>query len=100
MPGASTFDRTVIAAVGLLIAVFTLGMMAAPATPAHADDATGKRDDDAFELVTKGDDDDDDDTGGGDTGTGNGTGGGDSASNSKTGTTRGTGQSNSKSNTS
>jgi hypothetical protein len=97
MPGATTFDRIVIASVSLLIAVFTFGAFSAAATPALADDASGKRDEDGLEVVAKDDDGDDDDTGGGATGTG---GGGDSASNSKTGTTRGTGPSKSKSNTS
>jgi hypothetical protein len=92
MPGATTLDRIIIAAIGVLVAAVTVGTMSVLVTPAMADDATGARDDDGFELVTKGEDDDDD----GDTGTG----GGDSASNSNTGTTRGTGQSNSKSNTS
>ena len=56
MPGATTFDRAVVTAVGLLIAAFAFGAIAATATPALADQATGKRDDDAFELVTKDDD--------------------------------------------
>ena len=99
MPGATTLDRIIVAAVSLLIAAFAFGAMSVLVTPALADDTAGKRDDDAFELVAKDDDDDDDDTGGGDTDTNGGSGGGDSNSNSKTGTTRGTGKSNSKSNT-
>ena len=95
MPGATTLDRIIVAAVSLLIAAFAFGAMSVLVTPALADDTAGKRDDDAFELVAKDDDDDDDDTGGGDTGNG-----GDSNSNSKTGTTKGTGPSQSKSNTS
>jgi hypothetical protein len=95
MPGSTTFDRIIVAAVSVLIAVFAFGAMSVLVTPALADDTAGKRDDDAFELVAKDDDDDDDDTG-----TNGGNGPGDSNSNSKTGTTRGTGKSKSKSNTS
>jgi hypothetical protein len=98
MPGTTTLDRIIVAAVSLLIAAFALGAMSVLVTPALADDTAGMRDDDSFELVAKGDDDDDDDDG--DTGTNGGSGAGDSNSNSKTGTTRGTGKSNSKSNTS
>ena len=100
MPGATTLDRIIIAAIGLLVAAVTVGTMSVLVTPAMADDATGARDDDGFELVTKGEDDDDDDDTGTGTGTGGGGGGGDSASNSNTGTTRGTGASSSKSNSS
>lgn len=100
MPGATTFDRMLVAAVSLLTAIFALGAMSVLVTPAVADDTAGKRGgDDGFELVAKDDDDrgdgDDDD----DTGSGNGD-SRDSKSNSKTGTTRGTGKSHSKSNTS
>jgi hypothetical protein len=99
MPGATTYDRIIVAAVSFLIAAFTLGALSVLVTPALADDRAGVRDDDSFELVAKGEDDDDDD-GGTDTGTNGGAGAGDSNSNSKTGTTRGTGQSSSKSNSS
>jgi hypothetical protein len=96
MPGQTTFDRIMFVAVAGLIAAFALGASGPLVSPAAADDATGNRGDDSFELVAKGEDDDDDDA----TGTDDGPGAADSASNSKTGTTRGTGESNSKSNTS
>lgn len=99
MPGSTTYDRIIVAAVSFLIAAFALAAMSALVAPAMADETAGVRDDDSFELVAKGEDDDDDDTGTG-TGTNGGAGAADSNSNSKTGTTRGTGKSNSKSNTS
>jgi hypothetical protein len=95
MPGSTTVDRIIVAAVSFLIAAFAFAAMSVLVAPAMADDTAGVRDDDSFELVAKDDDDDDDDTA-----TDGGAGAGDSNSNSKTGTTRGTGKSNSKSNTS
>ena len=98
MPGATTLDRIIVAAVTLLLAAFAFGSISMLVSPALADDSVAKRDDGRAELVA-GDDDDDDDTG--TNGDNTGTNGGDTSnSNSKTGTTRGTGQSHSKSNTS
>ena len=98
MPGATTLDRIIVAAVTLLLAAFAFGSISVLVSPALADDSVGKRDEGAVGLVAGDDDDDDGDTGtnGGDTGT---NGGDTSNSNSKTGTTRGTGKSHSNSNT-
>ena len=107
MPGQSTLDRILVAAVTMLAAAFAFGAMSAYASPASADQtAGGKRDDDAFELVAKDDDDDDDDTALAKDGSRSRDGSGDrsrsrdrdSGSNSRTGTTRGTGPSRSRSN--
>ena len=54
MPGATTLDRIMVAAVGALIAAFAFGAMSVLVTPALADDAAAKRDDDGFELVDEG----------------------------------------------
>ena len=54
MPGATTLDRLIVAAIGVLVAGLAVGRLSGSVTPALADDATGARDDDAFELVAKG----------------------------------------------
>ena len=54
MPGATTLDRLIVAAIGVLVAGLAVGTLSVSVTPALADDATGARDDDAFELVAKG----------------------------------------------
>ena len=129
MPGATTLDRIIVAAIGCSSPLSPSAAMSVLVTPALANDATGPG------MTTaraghKGEDDDDDDTGTGmeptvvpaprtlprtakrarPAGTGKSNSksktrrarrlGADSNSNSKTGTTRGTGKSNSKSNTS
>ena len=103
------WDRLGIAAVVLLIAAFTFGAMSALATAANAgDELSGKRDDDARELVAVGDDDDDDGDSNGTNGSTGSKGSGDSGSrsigsnsaNTRTGTTNGTGVSRSASNSS
>lgn len=111
MPGATTFDKLIVAAVAVLIAAFTLGALGPMVSQAIGDDVTGKRDDDAVEVEAIDDDDDDDDrfnragTRTGDTSgrAGSGDSGsrsiGSNSANTRTGTTRGTGVSKTVSNT-
>ena len=111
MPGATTRDRIIIAAVAVLIGAFTLGALGPLVTPASGDDVAGKRDDDAVEVVPVDEEDDEDDrfaragdSSGGDTSRGTGDSGsrsiGSRSGNTKTGTTNNTGKSKSVSNSS
>jgi hypothetical protein len=59
MPGATTFDRILVIAVGALIALFTFGTVSTLVTSATADDVNVTRDDDAVEVEGVDDDDDD-----------------------------------------
>ena len=58
MPGATTFDRILIVAIGALLALFMFGTVSSMVTSASADDASG-RNDDAVEIEAIEEDDDD-----------------------------------------
>lgn len=60
MPGATTLDKLIVAAVALLIAAFTLGAAGPLITQASGDDVTGNRDDVATEVDVADEEDDDD----------------------------------------
>jgi hypothetical protein len=109
MPGATTFDRIVVAAVAVLIGAFTLGALGPLVTEASGDNVNGVRDDDARDVVLIDEEDDDGDdpfARGGDTGDTSGKASrnsgsrsiGSNSGNTKTGTTNGTGKSKSVSN--
>ena len=118
MPGATTFDRIIVAAVAVLIGAFTLGALGPLVTEASGDDVSGKRDDDGVEVALVDEEGDDGDplardnsrSRGGDDSRGDNTGkskasrnsgsrsNGSNSGNTKTGTTNGTGKSKSVSN--
>jgi hypothetical protein len=122
MPGATTFDRIIVAAVAVLIGAFTLGALGPLVTEASGDDVSGKRDDDGVEVALVDEEDDDADgdplardnsrSRGGDDSRGDNTGKskasrnsgsrsiGSNSGNTRTGTTNGTGKSRSVSNSS
>src|SRR5687767_5215106 len=79
MPGATKFDRILIIAIGALLALFMFGTVSAMVTSASADDASGKRNDDAVEIEVVEEDDDADPLARGDSNSG---GGDDSGANS------------------
>jgi hypothetical protein len=104
MPGATKFDRILIVAIGALLALFMFGTVSAMVTSASADDASGKRNDDAVEIEVVEEDDDadplargDDDSGGDDSGANSGSRNsgsrsiGSHSANTATGTTNNTG---------
>ncbi len=113
MPGATKFDRILIVAIGALLALFMFGTVSAMVTSASADDASGKRNDDAVEIEVVEEDDDadplargDDDSGGDDSGANSGSRNsgsrsiGSHSANTATGTTNNTGVSKTVSNSS
>jgi hypothetical protein len=59
MPGATAFDRILVLAVTMLIALFTFGTVSTLVTSATADDVNVNRDDSAIEIEGVDEDDDD-----------------------------------------
>jgi hypothetical protein len=59
MPGATTFDRILVIAIGTLIALFTFGTVSTLVTSATADNVNVNRDDHAVEVESVEDDEDD-----------------------------------------
>jgi len=101
MPGATTLDRIIVAAVAVLIAAFTLGSLGPLVSPASGDEVAGTRDDDAAEIEALEETDDDgdpfargDSNSGGDNSRSGNSGSrsiGSNSANTRSGTTRGTG---------
>jgi len=59
MPGTTTLDQIIVAAVAVLIAAFTLGTLGPLVSPATGDDVAGKRGGDGAEIEAVEEEDDD-----------------------------------------